>query len=154
MRKNLMALGITLGGILYAAIWTRIFYFNFNYREIGEADDLFVYSVMFICFYNFGVYISAAIFQLLSKRERDIVPSVLVYGSICGWVLGFSIIFLPIFIILCTLFIDGIIYLFSVVWVIFLLPQLVIIWVECKFENNKYISSKRVFFKDYHCITD
>lgn len=153
MRKNLIALGITLGGILYAAIWTIIFYFNFNYREIGEADDLIVYSVMFICFYNFGVYISAAIFRLLSKRERDIVPSTLVYGSIRGWVLGFSIIFLPIFVILCTIFIDGIIYLFSVVWVIFLLPQLVIIQAVGKYDN-KYISSKRVFFKDCHCITD
>jgi hypothetical protein len=70
MRKNLIALITFLGGTLSAAIWTTILDFSFTHRQISEGDDVFLFTVMFICFYLFGVYISAIIFRLLSKRER------------------------------------------------------------------------------------
>jgi hypothetical protein len=77
MRKIIIALGTFLGGIIYAAVWTKILDIAFNYRDINEGDGFLLFSLMFICFYYFGVYISAAIFRFFSKRERYIVPSAL-----------------------------------------------------------------------------
>lgn len=129
MRKNIIALGTILGSILYAAIWTRILYFAFNYREISTDDEFLFFIIMFICFYHFGIYIIATIFRLSSKRERDIVPSVLVYTSIGGWVL----------LIASTILFSGIP---SNIWVIILfLPlPIVAIRLSCEFEINKYTS--------------
>lgn len=125
MRKNIIALGTILGSVLYAAIWTRILYFAFNYREISTDDEFLFFILMFICFYHFGIYIIAIIFRLSSKRERDIVPSALVYASIGGWVL----------LITSTILFSGIPS--NTFWVLTLLP-IVAIRLSCEFEINKY----------------
>lgn len=113
MRKAISALGIFLGSILYAVIWIRIFYFSFNYREADESFYSVILSpLMFIVFYISGIYINATIFQFFSKREINIVPSVLLYSyvisfglSICipavfgiyFWSLGISLLFVLVF---------------------------------------------------------
>lgn len=78
MRKNLVALGIFLGTILYAAIWMRILDFVFNYREIKTYEGFLLFSIMFFVFYQFGIYINAVIFKLYLKANKDIVPSAIV----------------------------------------------------------------------------
>lgn len=82
MSKNFIALGITFGSFLYAAIWTRIAYLGFNYREIDSIIHYFLFIVLPICNYVFGVYIVATIFRLSSKRKTDIEPLVLACSSI------------------------------------------------------------------------
>jgi hypothetical protein len=77
MRKIIIALGTFLGGIIYAAVWTKILDITFNYRQINEGEGFLLFSLMFIYFYYFGVYISAAIFRFFSKRKKYIVPSAL-----------------------------------------------------------------------------
>jgi hypothetical protein len=71
-----IALGIILTSILYATIWTIIFYHNFNYRVLATSEyDVLYCIIMFICFYHLGVYISAATFGSFLKRERAIASS-------------------------------------------------------------------------------
>lgn len=133
MRKTLIALGIILGGILYATIGTIIVYLNFNYRVIQTNDGGFLFNIMFICFYHLGVYISAATFGLFLKRERYIASSSLVHGSLCSLVLSFLIIL-----------VSSIFFIFSIgsrVFYIYLgiilLFQIVVVRVVYTFEKNK-----------------
>lgn len=92
MRKTLITFGTVLGGMLYAAIWTIILYFAFNYREISNGEGAFLFIIMFVCFYNFGIYITAALLRLFSKREKARAPSALVDGSSNGWKLIYLVI--------------------------------------------------------------
>jgi hypothetical protein len=149
MRKNIITLITFLGGILYAAIWTTILYFSFTHRQIGYGDDVLLFTVMFICFYLFGVYTTAIIFRLLSKRERYIVPSALLYGSIIGLVLSLLIILAIVF---SGTFAEwaktyggysGLMILLG----IWLLSQLVWIRNLCRFETNKDTSLRRFIIK-------
>lgn len=82
MRIIFIVLGTTFGSVLYAVIWTIIFYFAFNYREIDTISYQLLFIAMFICFFVFGIIIAGTIFRLSSKRERDIISSALVYGFI------------------------------------------------------------------------
>ncbi len=68
-------LGILVASLLYATIWTIILYHNFNYRVIRTNDGGFLFTIMFVCFYHLGVYLSAATFGLFFKRKRNIASS-------------------------------------------------------------------------------
>jgi hypothetical protein len=93
MRKTLIALITLFLGILYAAIWTKILDFAFNYRVIENYEGVVIFSGMFIYFYYSGVYLSAAIFSFF-KRERDINSSALglVYSVIKNLTVSFIIV--------------------------------------------------------------
>jgi hypothetical protein len=149
MRKPITALGTFLGGIIYAAVWTKIFYIAFNYRQIKTDDVLLLFSLMFICFYYFGVYISAAIFIFFSKRQRDIAPSALpklVYGFLGSFTLSF-LITLILFLFVSkppTIFFSDVTFYFLLLSIIFILHVLVV-RTAYEFETNK--SSKYFIVK-------
>lgn len=129
MRKPIIALGTFSGGIIYAAVWTRILYIPFNYRQINADDGAFLFSLMFICFYYFGLYISAAIFIFFSKRQRDIAPSALpklVYGFLGSFTLSFLItLILFLFVIKPpTIFFSDVTFYFLILSIIFILHVL------------------------------
>jgi hypothetical protein len=127
MRKNILALAIFLASILYALIGIPILVFSINYREIRLDNYFTLLSVMIICLYNFGVYISATLIQLSSKRTRDIIPSALTLGSIIGSVMAYlTILMLKPYNV--------------VTWGILLLFPLGGIRSTCIFEANKHVS--------------
>ncbi|HEY9612001.1 hypothetical protein [Allocoleopsis sp.] len=149
MRKPIIALGTFGGGITYAAVWTKILDIAFNYREINAGDGVFLFSLMFICFYYFGLYISAAIFGFFSKRQRDIAPSALpklVYGFLGSFTLSFLItLILFLFVIKPpTIFFSDVTFYFIILSIIFILHVLVV-RTAYEFETNK--SSKYFIVK-------
>jgi len=135
-----VALGIIFGGILYAITGTILLYFNFNYREIKNYDGAFLFNIMFICFYHFGVYLSAATFKLFLKRERDSASSSLVDSSF--WSLGLSCL---IILVTSVFFIfsigSGVFYIY---WVIILVFQRLVVCRVYNLANNK---SLKHFYK-------
>lgn len=135
MRKNIFALGTFLGGILYALVWIPILVFSINYREIRLDSYFTLLSIMIICFYNFGVYISATLIQWSSKRTRYIIPSALILASIIGSALAY----------LTILILKP--YNVVVIWAILLLSPLVVIRSICVFEANKHASRVRPILK-------
>lgn len=152
MRKIFITLGITFGSFLYAAIWTTIFYLNFNYRERYDLVFAFLFIVLSICNYVFGVYVIANIFLLYSKREREIFPSVLVSSSAISWVLS------PIFIFLSSGILPIIFnsqynnHIDIILLSILLFFQLVGIYIGCQFKNNRYISRAFIFREISHAL--
>jgi hypothetical protein len=92
MRKNIIALVTLIGGVLYASIGIKIIIFAINYRQIPLDKYWFSLSILVVVLYVSGIYISATLFQLYSKRELAIVPSALTLGSIIGFGLGYSIV--------------------------------------------------------------
>ena len=143
MRKLIIALGTFLGGIIYAAVWTKILDIAFNYREINEGDGFLLFSLMFICFYYFGVYISAAIFRFFSKRERYIVPSALplligslIFSFLVTLILALFFVYPP------GLIFIGIVYFFTPLSIILIL-NILVFHAAYEFELNK---SLKYFF--------
>ena len=148
MRKPIIALVIALGtffwGIIYAAVWTKILDVAFNYREINEGDGFLLFSFMFICFYYFGVYISAAIFRFFSKRERYIVPSALplligslIFSFLVTLLLAFFFVYSPgrSFIVGIS-FIGIFVYLFTPLSIILIL-NILVFHAAYEFDSNK-----------------
>lgn len=143
MRKTIIALRIIFYSLLYAIIWTTILNFSWNYRQIHAEDNGWLFGVMFMCFYLFGVYISADIYLLFSNRERDFVSSILIDSSIVCWGLSFLIIiFIRLFPNLFIIELDPDVpsVYFAFVGVMSLLLQPIVIRLSCEFEFNKYPS--------------
>ena len=129
MRKFIIALRAFLVSILYAVIWIRIFYFSFNYRKADELSYVIVLlPLMFIVFWILGIYISGTIFSFFSKRERNIAPSRLLYGSLINFIL-----------IICILAVFGIDIFGIDFWTlgIILLFQIVGLITASRFQTNK-----------------
>lgn len=137
MKKNIVALRIFLGTIIYAAIWMRIFDFAFNYREIKTHEGFLLFSVIFFAFYNFGIYINAVIFRLYSKLNRDIVPSAVLLSSISSFILSLFIIAIILLSGILGNLNSSIPYIVLGIW---LLLQLVGIRAGCTLKNDNYIS--------------
>lgn len=131
MRKANSALGFFFGSILYAVIWIRIFYFSYNYRKTDDLSYGFILlPSMFIVFWFFGIYINGTIFRFFSKRERDMAPSRLLYGSVLIFVLS-----------LCLLAVLGIDRFGIDFWIlgIILLFQIVGLITASRFQINKSV---------------
>ncbi len=135
MRKNIITLVTFLGGILYASLGIPILFFAINYRQIQLNEYFALYLVIIFGLYNFGIYITATLFQFYSKRKIDIVPSALAFGSLIGSALGYLVIILlnpPDFV--------------NRLGIVLLFP-LVGIRAACAFEVNKSISLTRPLLK-------
>lgn len=137
MKKNIVALGIFLGTILYTAIWMKILDFSFNYREIKTHEGFLLFSVIFFVFYKFGIYINAVIFRLSSKPNSDIAPSAVLLSSISSFILSFFIIAIILLFGILGNLNSSIHY---IVLGILLLLQLIGIRAGCTFKNDNYIS--------------
>jgi hypothetical protein len=140
-----IALGIVLTSILYATIWTIIFYHNFNYRVLATSeDDVYYCIIMFICFYHLGVYISAATFGGFFKRERAIASPALSSLVYCSIVLVSSLLIIVVSSLFFIFSIGS--YIFYIYLAIILILQIgVVHLVYNNFENTK--SLKHIFKK-------
>jgi hypothetical protein len=130
MKKNIIALRIFLGSILYAVIWTIILYFAFNYREIRTYEGFLLFIIMFICFYFFGVYFTSVLFKSYSRRTEYILPVAISTGSV---IIGSAI-----FLFLLFMMYLGVINTFFF-GILLLLSQWVIIRAGCTVKNNQDI---------------
>ncbi len=138
MRKNLVALVAGLGGLLSAwlAAFTPMQYYFLNYREMNIPDWLRLGAILSLALYFLTVYITAFVFQNISKQEAEIEPLFLALGGIIGLVVGLPVgrlfvSFLP------TL-------MFNSVFPIPALASILGIRIACKFVRMKSNSKLRV----------
>ena len=140
MRKILIAFEITFSSTIYAVILMNTFflliknvYFVFKYGEIINDDELAWLTIITLFYsYIFGVYNFAVIFMLFSKRDRDIIPSVLVGGSVTSLLLTIIISF----ILSYSLTVDSNFRFYTIIGLFFIL-QMIGIGISCKFKSNK-----------------
>lgn len=144
MKKPIITLLVTFfGGILYAAIWTKILDFYLTYSELGIYESFLVFSAIFLCFYYSGVYINAALFGFFFKKEIDTKTSPLELYGLCGsFLLSFLVTLILFFVLAKAPYRDSVFYIVFGIFLFFLLSiisiiHVVMIRVAHEFETNE-----------------
>ncbi len=138
MRKNVVALLAGLGGLLAAWIvtFTPMQFYFLNYREMNIPEWLKLGATLSFAVYLLTVYITAFVFQKISRQEAEIEPSFLALGGIIGLVVG-----LPIGSLFLS-FLPSL--MFNSVFPIPALASIVGIRIACRFERIKSNSNFKV----------